>query len=71
MDQWAPFWQPFASPALVTMLCFTPISTQIVPKCAGEVLIKAREGSPGFSGFKISVLHMCSWKPDVHPSGLD
>lgn len=71
MDQWAPFWQPFATPALVTMLHFTPISTQIVPKCAGEVLNKAREALPGFSGFSTPVLHLCSWKTDVHPRDLD
>lgn len=52
------------------MLCFTPISTQIVPKCAGEVLNKAREVLPGFSGFTVQILHVCFWKP-VHPSGLD
>lgn len=65
MGQWAPFWQPLATPALVTMLCFTQISTQIVPKCAGEVLNKGNEVLPGFPGFTIPVLHMCSWKPDV------
>lgn len=53
------------------MLCFSPVSTQIVPKCAEEVLNKATELSPGFSGFAVPVLHVCSWEPDVHPSDLD
>lgn len=71
MGQWAPFWQPFATPALAIMLFLAPISTQIMPKCAEEALNKTGEVLPGFSGFTIPVLHVRSWKPDEHPSGLD
>lgn len=53
------------------MLYFTTVSTQIAPKCAGEVLNKAREALPGFSGFSTPVLHLCFWKTDVHPRDLD